>query len=86
MLNGAGSDTFTGAYASDYLRQKTAGAWDIRSAVVRANKAAAITIMKMGAQAGIPWANEVDQFDAPFLDPDISILTITTEGIDLTWN
>jgi hypothetical protein len=42
--------------------------------------------MKVGAQAGIPWANEVDQFDAPFLDPDISILAITTEGIDLTWN
>jgi ribokinase len=86
VLNGAGSDTFTGAYASDYLRQKAAGAWDIRSAVVRANKAAAITIMKMEAQAGIPWANEVDQFYAPFLDPDISILTSTTEGIGLKWN
>lgn len=84
MLNGAGRDTFTGAYASDYLRQKAAGGWDIRSAVVRANKAAAMTVMKMGAQAGIPWANEVDQFDAPFLDPDNTMLTI--EGMDLTWD
>ncbi|OBS29581.1 hypothetical protein FPOA_03518 [Fusarium poae] len=45
---GAG-DTFTGAYASDYLRQKDKGTWDIRSAVVRANKAAAITIQGLGA-------------------------------------
>lgn len=45
---GAG-DTFTGTYASDYLRQKALGKWDIRSAVVRSNKAAAIAIQKVGA-------------------------------------
>ncbi|TVY31583.1 Ribokinase [Lachnellula subtilissima] len=64
-------DTFTGAYASNYLRQKTAGDWNIRAAVVRANKAAAITIEKLGAQAGIPWADEIDRFDAPFNDPAV---------------
>ncbi|KAI9708025.1 MAG: hypothetical protein M1820_004229 [Bogoriella megaspora] len=71
---GAG-DTFTGAYASEYLRQKEAKEWDIERAVIRANKAAAITITKMGAQHGIPWADEVDSFDAPFKDPNISRLT-----------
>lgn len=58
-------DTFTGAYASDYLRQKAKGTWDIKSAVVRANKAAAITIQSVGAQDGIPWSDEIDKFDAP---------------------
>ncbi|KAH7017714.1 hypothetical protein EDB80DRAFT_874408 [Ilyonectria destructans] len=61
---GAG-DTFTGAYSSDYLCQKAKRTWDIRSAVVRANKAAAITIQNMGAQDGIPWVDEIDDFDAP---------------------
>ncbi|PGH18375.1 hypothetical protein AJ79_00442 [Helicocarpus griseus UAMH5409] len=61
---GAG-DTFTGAYASDYLCQKETGQWDIRRAVVRANKAAALAITKMGAQKGIPWADEIDAFNAP---------------------
>ncbi|KAL9098947.1 MAG: hypothetical protein Q9163_005483 [Psora crenata] len=72
---GAG-DTFTGAYASEYLRQKEAGKWDIKSAVDRANKAAALTITRLGAQEGIPWADEIDRFDAPFNDPDIPTLTI----------
>ncbi|CAJ2513589.1 Uu.00g017080.m01.CDS01 [Anthostomella pinea] len=68
---GAG-DAFTGAYAADYLRQKAKGTWDIESAVVRANKAAAITIQSMGAQDGIPWADEIDQFDAPYKVPEMS--------------
>ncbi|XXG97841.1 hypothetical protein Hte_004155 [Hypoxylon texense] len=57
---GAG-DTFTGAYASDYLRQKAQGKWDIMAAVIRSNKAAAKTIQRVGAQTGIPWADEIDK-------------------------
>ena len=41
FLNGTkcnARDTFTGAYASEYLRQKEAGQWDIKRAVNRANK------------------------------------------------
>ncbi|KAL9097518.1 MAG: hypothetical protein Q9165_000414 [Trypethelium subeluteriae] len=72
---GAG-DAFTGAYASEYLRQKEAGQWDIKRAVIRANKAAALTITKLGAQQGIPWADEIDRFDAPFKVPDLSVLAI----------
>lgn len=64
ILIGTIRDTFTGAYASDYLYQKAKGTWDIRGAVVRANKAAAITIQSVGAQDGIPWADEIDNFDA----------------------
>lgn len=64
MLTTAASDTFTGAYASEYLRQKTAGNWDIKSAVIYANKAAALTIAKLGGQEGIPWAEEIDRFEA----------------------
>jgi sugar/nucleoside kinase (ribokinase family) len=48
--------------------QKEQGRWDTREAVVRANKAAAISVMKMGAQGGIPWGEEIDGFDAPFCD------------------
>ncbi|KAF6810478.1 hypothetical protein CSOJ01_06290 [Colletotrichum sojae] len=56
----------TTAYASDYLRQKASGgAWDIRSSVIRENKAAVMTIQTVGAQDGIPWADEIDAFDAP---------------------
>ncbi|KXH38478.1 hypothetical protein CSIM01_05603 [Colletotrichum simmondsii] len=59
------SDTFTGAYAADYVRQisSPSGEWDIESAVVRANQAAAISIGSAGAQGHIPWANEIDLFD-----------------------
>jgi ribokinase len=54
------SDTFTGAYAANYLRQKAAGHWDIRGAILQANKAAALTVSKVGAQEGIPWLDEMD--------------------------
>ncbi|EXJ89006.1 hypothetical protein A1O3_02070 [Capronia epimyces CBS 606.96] len=82
---GAG-DTFTGAYSSDYLRQKEAGQWDIKQAVVRANKAAAITITKLGAQLGIPWSDEIDRFHAPYNEPDMSTLTISDEDADVRWD
>jgi ribokinase len=36
--------------------------------------------MKLGAQKGIPWADEIDRFHAPFNDPDISMLTISDEA------
>jgi ribokinase len=71
-------DTFTGAYASDYLRQKAKGTWNIRSAIVRANKAAAITIQTVGAQDGIPWADEIDHFDARHRAPDFIRFNSTT--------
>ncbi|KAI1754548.1 Ribokinase-like protein [Xylaria castorea] len=51
------------------LRQKANGQWDIRSAVVRSNKAAAMTIQAIGVQAGIPWGDELDNFDAPHMHP-----------------
>lgn len=65
MLIGPIRDTFTGAYASNYLQQKENGNWDIKTAVIRANKAASITIQSVGAQGGIPWSDEIDNFDAP---------------------
>ncbi|KAJ9611448.1 putative ribokinase [Cladophialophora chaetospira] len=61
---GAG-DTFTGAYATEYLRQKRQGRWDIRAAVIYACKAAALTITKIGAQEGIPWMDEIQDFHGP---------------------
>ena len=54
-------DTFTGAYATEYVRQKiTQDTWDIEKAVIRACKASAVTICTLGAQDGIPWADEID--------------------------
>ncbi|KAI1344051.1 ribokinase [Xylariaceae sp. FL0016] len=67
---GAG-DVFTGTYASEYLRQKGNGAWNIRDAVTRANKAAALAVQRIGAQTGIPWADEIDAFSAPPNDEPI---------------
>ncbi|OIW27701.1 Ribokinase-like protein [Coniochaeta ligniaria NRRL 30616] len=74
------ADAFTGAYHSDYLRQKAKGTWDIESAVIRANKAAAMTIRSVGAQDGIPWADEIDTFDAPHKIP-AKLRSTSTAGI-----
>lgn len=54
-------------YALDYLQQRDSmsGKWDIEQAVVRANKASALAITKLGAQEGIPWRDEIEHFDAP---------------------
>ncbi|CAN8105944.1 unnamed protein product [Discula destructiva] len=57
---GAG-DTFVGYYATEYIRQKRLGEWDIDLAVARACKAAARTIQHVGAQESIPWSDEIDE-------------------------
>ena len=57
------SDTFTGAYAAEYVRQqKATGTWDIKKAVDRACAAGALTVTEAGAQDGIPWADQIDKF------------------------
>ena len=58
------SDTFVGAYASNYLHQKSQNRWDIREAVERASSASAWTIGEIGAQAAIPWADQIDSIPA----------------------
>jgi hypothetical protein len=55
-------DTFTGVYAAEYLQQKQDGEWNIRAAVERACRASALTITRFGAQEGIPWSDEIDNF------------------------
>lgn len=63
-----GRDTFTGAYASEYVRQMHVNKdlnddnWDIEAAVVHACRAAALTFATLGAQEGIPWADEIEDF------------------------
>lgn len=52
----AAGDTFVGAYALQVVK----GDFNIKFAVEKANKAAAKTIGKRGAQVSIPWANELD--------------------------
>lgn len=52
-----------GVYATDYLRQKARNEWDIEQAIRRANRASARTTRQYGAQATIPWANEIDEFE-----------------------
>ena len=53
-------DTFVGAYAIDFVRQKSRGTWDIRHAVEFASKAAAQQIQKKGALEAVPWADELN--------------------------
>ncbi|KZF20209.1 Ribokinase-like protein [Xylona heveae TC161] len=63
----AAGDTFVGAYAVEVVTQQHVGAPDgdedkefnIREAVTWANRAAAKTVERHGAQAAIPWADEV---------------------------
>jgi len=57
-------DTFVGTYASDYLQQKSQLRWDIKEAVERASRASAWTIGAIGAQAAIPWSDQIDSIRA----------------------
>jgi hypothetical protein len=57
-------DNFTGVYAVEYLKKKETGAWNIKNAILRANKACALNIMMVGCQDGIPWSDEIDAFEA----------------------
>ncbi|KAL8666351.1 MAG: hypothetical protein Q9202_001622 [Teloschistes flavicans] len=57
---GAG-DTFVGAYAVEFVKQKHLGGWNIKKAVEFACKASARTIEKVGALETIPWADEHNQ-------------------------
>ncbi|KAK0289120.1 hypothetical protein LTS00_009338 [Friedmanniomyces endolithicus] len=58
---GAG-DSFIGAYAVDYVRQKHRGEkFDIVQAITFASKAAARTIEAIGAQESLPWADEMER-------------------------
>lgn len=55
------SDTFVGAYAAEYVRQqKIENAWDIEKAVVRACAAGGLAVTEAGGQAGIPFANQIE--------------------------
>lgn len=56
----AAGDTFVGAYAVDVVRSKfRSDRFELERAVESANAAAAMTVQKKGAQASIPWADEV---------------------------
>jgi ribokinase len=55
----AAGDTFVGRYALDAVGKK-GEAFDIEAAVKRANKAAAKTVERAGAQDSIPWRDEVE--------------------------
>ncbi|KAI5919901.1 Ribokinase-like protein [Camillea tinctor] len=51
----AAGDTFVGQYALEVV----SGAFDIEDAVKKANRAAAKTVEKLGAQDSIPWRDEL---------------------------
>ncbi|RDA90883.1 hypothetical protein CP533_3241 [Ophiocordyceps camponoti-saundersi (nom. inval.)] len=54
----AAGDTFVGAYALAVVRDGPDG-FDIDAAVREANRAAAITVSRKGAQTSIPWGSEL---------------------------
>ncbi|KAK4041383.1 Ribokinase-like protein [Parachaetomium inaequale] len=55
----AAGDTFVGRYALDAVGRKGEG-FDIEAAVRRANRAAAKTVERAGAQDSIPWRDELE--------------------------
>jgi hypothetical protein len=56
------SDSFIGAYAVQYVKQKQQlGTFDVRKAISYAHKAAARTIGCLGAQESLPWMDEIEQ-------------------------
>jgi len=59
----AAGDTFVGAYAVEVARHVgKGGEFDVAKAVKLANSAAAKTVEKRGAQAAIPWMDEVSTY------------------------
>ncbi|KPM38747.1 hypothetical protein AK830_g7819 [Neonectria ditissima] len=55
----AAGDTFVGSYALAAVAAKD-GDFDIEVAVAAANKAAALTVARKGAQVSIPWKDELE--------------------------
>lgn len=55
----AAGDTFVGSYALAAVAA-AGGEFDIEAAVTAANKAAAITVSRKGAQVSIPWKDELE--------------------------
>ncbi|KAI0457612.1 Ribokinase-like protein [Xylaria acuta] len=57
----AAGDTFVGQYALDVVGagSESGAAFDIEAAVHKANRAAAKTVEKLGAQGSIPWRDEL---------------------------
>lgn len=55
----AAGDTFVGQYALEVVGSKKGGQFAIEDAVRRANKAAARTVERKGAQHSIPWRDEL---------------------------
>ena len=53
----AAGDTFVGAFSVTLLNNQH----NVAAAVTRANRLAAVTVERKGAQASIPWANEVPE-------------------------
>ncbi|RYP79064.1 hypothetical protein DL771_000042 [Monosporascus sp. 5C6A] len=53
----AAGDTFVGAYALEVV----SGKFDIAAAVRKANRAAAKTVERLGAQDSIPWRDELER-------------------------
>lgn len=52
----AAGDTFIGAYALEVVKVP----FDVERAVIRANRAAAKTVERKGAQSSIPWLDEIE--------------------------
>jgi len=54
-------DTFVGTYALEFVRQRRKNSsFDIKKAVQRGCRAAARTLLELGAQDAIPWADEIE--------------------------
>lgn len=65
----AAGDTFVGAYAVAVVRQRGRKG-NVAAAVKWANLAAAKTVERKGAQAAIPWLDEIEAFDADKQEED----------------
>ncbi len=65
----AAGDTFVGAYAVAVVQQRGRKG-NVAAAVKWANMAAAKTVERRGAQAAIPWLNEIKTFDADMQEED----------------
>ena len=59
VADGVFRDTFVGAYAVQWVKEKHGGNWDLRSTVQYACQASAHIIQHVGCQEPIPWASDL---------------------------
>ncbi len=82
----AAGDTFVGQYALEVVLTPPGARFDMAAAVRKANRAAAKTVERKGAQDSIPWRDELSPVTARTLSHLHTHICIMFYGVDWDYN